>query len=41
MDNQALGNPVDLQDDNPNCDANIWQNNEFNTRVAVPPTCIN
>lgn len=37
--NTAKNNVVfDLQDDNPNCDANVWQNNNFNT--ANQPQCI-
>lgn len=39
MSNTAKNNVVfDLQDDNPNCDANVWQNNNFNT--ANQPQCI-
>jgi parallel beta-helix repeat protein len=39
--NTALGNgEFDLFDDNPNCDANKWSGNHFNTAFAVPPSCI-
>ena len=37
--NTSLGNATfDLEDDNPNCDANVWTNNNF--RTANQPQCI-
>jgi parallel beta-helix repeat protein len=32
--NQALLNTVDLQDNTPNCDDNLWQDNTFETTVS-------
>jgi parallel beta-helix repeat protein len=32
--NQALLNAVDLQDDTPDCDDNLWQDNTFETAVS-------
>lgn len=36
--NTALENKVDLQDDNPNCDNNVWRDNRFTTSSTVPET---
>jgi hypothetical protein len=36
--NFALRNGIDLSDQNPNCDSNLWRGNGF--RTAVPASCI-
>jgi parallel beta-helix repeat protein len=36
--NTALRNAIELEDENPNCDANVWRHNNFNT--ANQPQCI-
>jgi len=36
--NTALGNDLDMQDENPDCDENQWRGNRFDT--AIPTSCI-
>lgn len=36
--NTAYGNRIDLEDDNPNCDSNVWAGNHFGT--TNQPQCV-